>query len=325
MGRGFSMPAASWAGDFLCQNKDSLAVLFFLLLGHSRADVELTELLFINHAGSLAHDICSALVLRESNDIADRFPLGHQHHQTVKAEGQAAMGRRAILESVHHEAKLGVSLFLGQAQSLEDLLLQVSVVDTEAAAADFHAVEHHVVGICLDTARVAEEILDILVTGRSERMVHSLPALLFLAVLEHGEVNHPQEAELVIVDEATAASHLQTELAQSLCHHQRLVSDDQQQVTSLGASSLLDFLKSLVAVELLEGRLDALFSVLNPRSGLSEPKRRIASSQVIRRKGFSILAPIARSKSSVTMFSMSWRISSWFRKEVSISSWVNSG
>ena len=111
------------------QHKIFSVILFFLLLGHSRADVELTQLLVVNQAGCLAHDIGSTLVLREGDDIADRFPLGHQHHQTVKAEGQTTVGRRAILESVHHEAKLGVSLFLGQAQSLEDLLLQVGVVE----------------------------------------------------------------------------------------------------------------------------------------------------------------------------------------------------
>ena len=99
-------------------------------------------------------------------------------------------------------------------------------------------------------------------------MVHGLPALLFLAVLEHGEVNYPQEAELVVINEAAAASHLQTELAQGLCHHQRLVGNDQQQVAGLGAGGLLDFFEGLIAVELLEGRLDALFSILNPGQAL---------------------------------------------------------
>ena len=174
------------------------------------------------------------------------------------------MRRSTVLEGIQHEAELAVGSLGSQADSLKYLLLNVVLVDTQGTAANLHAVEHHIIGNSLDTARVGGEVLHILVPGCGERMMHSLPALVLLAVLEHREVNNPQEAELVRVNQAAAACHLQAQLAKGLSHNQRLVSNNQQQVTSLGTGCLLDVLKGLVRIEFLERRLDAFLSVLNP-------------------------------------------------------------
>ena len=178
------------------------------------------------------------------------------------------MGRRAVLERVEHEAELLPRLFQRQADGLEDLFLQFAVVDTQAAAADLDAVQHHIVSDGLDAARVGGEVLHVLVARRGERMVHRLPALFLVAVLEHREVDDPEEAELVRIDQVPAAAHLETQRAEGLRQHQRLVRDDQQQVAGLRAALLLDLLKDFVGIEFLERRLDSLRRILDPSHAL---------------------------------------------------------
>ena len=99
-------------------------------------------------------------------------------------------------------------------------------------------------------------------------MMHSLPTLILLAVLEHWEVNYPQEAQLIWIYQATTTAHLQTKLTQSLSYNQWLIGNNQQQVASLSTGSLLDILESLIRVELLEWRFNAFLSVLNPSQAL---------------------------------------------------------
>ena len=50
-----------------------------------------------------------------------------------------------------------VRLLVADAQQLEDRLLHLVVVDTDGAAADLGAIEHHVVGAGQQAARVAFE------------------------------------------------------------------------------------------------------------------------------------------------------------------------
>ena len=99
-------------------------------------------------------------------------------------------------------------------------------------------------------------------------MVHRLVALLLRTVLEHREVHDPEEPQRIGIDQSTAASHLKAQLAECLCHDERLVGDDEEQISRLCPDGILDRLKGLVGVELLEGRLYALLRVLNPRQSL---------------------------------------------------------
>ena len=64
----------------------------------------------------------------------------------VEAEGDAAVRRRAVLERVQEEAEPQLRFLVRDLQQLEDQPLQRLIVDSDAAAGDFAAVEDEVVG-----------------------------------------------------------------------------------------------------------------------------------------------------------------------------------
>lgn len=67
--------------------------------------MQFAHLFFVDDVRSLAHDVHSTLRLRESNDITDGRTFRHEHDETVKAKGKAAMRRRAKFEGIQEEAK----------------------------------------------------------------------------------------------------------------------------------------------------------------------------------------------------------------------------
>ena len=216
----------------------------------------------------MRHHVRSALRLGERDDVADRAALRHEHDEAIETESDAAVRRCAVLEGVHHEAELLTRLFLREPDGLEDFLLQISLIDAQAAAADLDAVQNHVVSVRLDPSGVGHQVLDIFAARRRERMVHGLPALLFLVVFKHREVRDPEEFQRIGIDEAAAARHLKAQFAERLCDDERLVRDDEQEIARLGMAGLLDLLEDFIGVELLVRRLHALFRVLNPRETL---------------------------------------------------------
>src|ERR1700752_3201064 len=74
----------------------------------AQAHVQLTQLLVIDRARRMREQVLRALGLGEGDHVADRIGLGHQRHQAIQAEGQAAMRRGAVLERVEQEAELGL-------------------------------------------------------------------------------------------------------------------------------------------------------------------------------------------------------------------------
>ena len=113
-------------------------------------------------------------------------------------------------------------------------------MDADAAAADLPAVEHDVVGLGQHTARVALQLVPVLVARAGEGMMHGLPAFLLVVVLQQREVDHPAEGQQVRVDQVGALADLQAQVAQALRHHARLVGHDQDQVADLGPARAHD-------------------------------------------------------------------------------------
>ena len=64
---------------------------------------------------------------------------------------------RTILEGVHQEAELLLSLFWSESEDLEYLLLQLGVVDTNAAATNLNTVHYHIIGIGTNAGWVCVE------------------------------------------------------------------------------------------------------------------------------------------------------------------------
>ena len=96
-------------------------------------------------------------------------------------------------------------------------------MDTDRAAADFHTIDDHVVGIRAHCPRIRLEHRDVLRLGRSEGVMHSVEALGLFIPLEEGEVNYPEAGELRLIAEAKLIAHFKTKLAELLTHLHRII------------------------------------------------------------------------------------------------------
>src|SRR5207244_3421997 len=99
-------------------------------------------------------------------------------------------------ERFEQEAEASVRLRLGHAEQREDALLQVGLVDPDAAPAELRPVEHEVVGLRADAERVALEAVDVLLDRRGERVMDGDVAIRLGVALEEREVEDPEEAVL---------------------------------------------------------------------------------------------------------------------------------
>jgi hypothetical protein len=78
----------------------------------------------------------------ERDYIPDGIGARHQHNQTVKAIGQSAVGRGAVLKGGEQMTETGLRLLFGKAKRPEDGGLKLGRADTDGAAAQLGAVEH---------------------------------------------------------------------------------------------------------------------------------------------------------------------------------------
>ena len=99
--------------------------------------MQFTQLLFINRARSAGEQALGALRLREGDHIANGGCTRHHRDDTVQTEGDAAVGRRTVLQGVKQEAELKLGFFRTNLQCAEDLALNIGTVDTDGTAADF--------------------------------------------------------------------------------------------------------------------------------------------------------------------------------------------
>ena len=87
--------------------------------------------------------------------------------------------------------------------------------------------------------------------------MHSHKALLFVAPLEHREVDYPEACELVLVAQAKAVAHFETQFAELLARlHGIVATENENEVALLGAEGLLHLLERFLSVEFVDRRLD---------------------------------------------------------------------
>src|SRR4051812_45560064 len=103
-------------------------------------DMQLPQLLFVHGAGGLREQVLGALRLREGDHVAQALGAGHQHHEAVQPDGDAAVRRRAVLQRVQQETELELRFLRADLQRAEHLALHVLAVDTDRAASEFDAV-----------------------------------------------------------------------------------------------------------------------------------------------------------------------------------------
>ena len=129
-------------------------------------------------------------------------------------------------------------------QRAEHLALHFLAVDTHRAAADFPAVQHHVVGLREATARIRLEVLEMLVLRAGERVVSRDVACIFVVVFEHREVDDPQRLPAGL-DEAVRLAEfrmadLQAQRAEAVVDDLRAVGREEDDVAVLRAGALED-------------------------------------------------------------------------------------
>ena len=151
---------------------------------------------------------------------------------------------------------------------LENPLLNIPLEYPDAAAADFGTVQHHIIGFRLDPAGVAFQILNVLVPGRSEGMMHRHEAFFLFIIFEHWEIQNPGETELVGIDQVHPSPHFQPQLAHGIGRHIGLVGDDQHQVAFFGLGGLTDPFQLFVAEEFGNLGFQALGGVTDPGQSL---------------------------------------------------------
>src|SRR5574340_226443 len=91
-----------------------------LLLDEVQLDAQFLQLVGTHGRGRFGERTLRALGLRERNHVADRVGAAEEHDQPVETEGDSAMGRCAIFQSLQQESEFGMGLFLADAQQVED-------------------------------------------------------------------------------------------------------------------------------------------------------------------------------------------------------------
>src|SRR5208337_5394072 len=85
------------------------------------------------------------LRFRERNHVAQRVSAAKHHANPIDSKCYSAVGRRSVFERVEQKAEAIDRLFARQPQQFKYLQLQLAAMDTNRAAAELLAVEHHVV------------------------------------------------------------------------------------------------------------------------------------------------------------------------------------
>jgi hypothetical protein len=144
----------------------------------------------------LRHHLNAPVVFREGDDITDAILAGDEHDEAVEAEGDAAMRRGAEFERLQDVPEEELLFLLVDSEDTEHFRPQVGFVDSQATAADFHAVQHYIVGHGANLAVFTGlEERNVLGARAGEGMMDGVPFLLLLAPSEQRKINDPEEIE----------------------------------------------------------------------------------------------------------------------------------
>ena len=167
------------------------------------------------------------------------------------------MGRGSVGQGFQEETESLRGFLGGDLQDLEDALLHRAVVDADAAAAEFVAVRHDVVGEGTHRRRVALQKRQIVRVGAGEGMVdRGQPALLF-RIAEQGEVGDPSQAELVAGVPFLLPRHFPPHRAEGRAHGVFGTRREEQQVAGAASGRFEPRTQALLADRLQQRRADA--------------------------------------------------------------------
>ena len=135
-------------------------------------------------------------VFGKRNHLANGGFARQNHHQSVQAERDSTVRRRAIFQRFQQKAEAPFGFFIRKSERRKNLGLHVAAMNTNGARTQLRAVQHHVVRFGAAARRIAGQLVDILVVHRSERMVRRVPAILFFVPFEHRKIHHPEQLEI---------------------------------------------------------------------------------------------------------------------------------
>ena len=129
-------------------------------------------------------------------------------------------------------------------------------MNTDGAAAQFHAVQHGVIALGAHPAGIGQQILQILFVGHGEGVVHGQIAALLLRPLELGKVRHEAEAEIILAPQAQHIAYLQPQTAQRAADGGELVRAEEDEVAVLRVQRGQQGFPLFLGEILLQNRVD---------------------------------------------------------------------
>ncbi len=174
------------------------------------------------------------------------------------------MGRGAEFQSVEQEAELDPRLFLADAHQFEHLALHGLVVNTDAAAADFRAVEDQVVSFGPGLAGIGGEQGDVFIHRRGEGVMNGDVAAVLLVPFEQREVGDPDELVVVLFGQTKALPQVAAQAAEGFVGNLEGVGYEQQQVAELGIQPAVEGGQFVGGKKFGDGGLPALLGHLHP-------------------------------------------------------------
>ena len=127
--------------------------------------------------------------------------------------------------------------FFRKAKVVEHHLLCRPIVDTNGSATYFSSVDHHVVSIRADVARLTIQQFYILGFWRCERVVHGMITFRFFAPLQQREVKNPQGRKLLLVAKSQSFTHKKAKFVELLACRYLFHLPAKNKVTGLGIKS----------------------------------------------------------------------------------------
>src|SRR6267378_3235922 len=89
----------------------------------AQANVQLAQLLLVHRRRSMREQVLRALGLGKGDDVADRLAARHHGDDTVQAEGDPAVRRRAVLQRIQQEPELLLRFLRADRERTEHLRL----------------------------------------------------------------------------------------------------------------------------------------------------------------------------------------------------------
>jgi len=106
--------------------------------------IQFVKLVLIDIGGTVEHNVDGILILRESYNLPDALLSSNKHRQTVQPYGNASMRRCSIFQRLQKTSKPAFHLFFAVAKKAKYSFLELTIVNSDTAAAKLTAIAHQI-------------------------------------------------------------------------------------------------------------------------------------------------------------------------------------